>query len=217
VVQITPQLLLRAYAAGVFPMAESAASRTLQWVDPDMRGVLPLDGFHIPSSLRKVVRRKLFDIRVDTAFADVISACAESRAERPSTWINKRILDLYIELHTMGHTHSVECWQNDVLVGGLYGVRIGAAFFGESMFSHVPNASKVALVHLVARLKAGGFRLLDAQFTNPHLEQFGIVEMPREIYLRELEKAIATEASFIEFANDHFPDEVLRAAGYDIL
>ncbi len=212
-VHITPQLLLRAYAAGVFPMAEDAHARELHWVDPDIRGVMPLERFHVPHSLRKAVRHQPYDIRVDTAFADVIAACAQARPERPTTWINGRILDLYTELHGLGHANSVEAWKDGVLVGGLYGIRIGAAFFGESMFSHQTNASKIALVHLVARLKTGGFTLLDAQFTNPHLVQFGIEEVTRVKYKKMLASAIESEADFAAFKMDHLPDEVLKAAG----
>jgi leucyl/phenylalanyl-tRNA---protein transferase len=213
VVHITPQLLLRAYAAGVFPMAEDAGSRELHWVDPDIRGVMPLERFHISHSLRKAVRHQPYDIRIDTAFADVIAACAQPRPERPTTWINSRILDLYTELHGLGNAHSVEAWKNGILVGGLYGLSLGAAFFGESMFSHQTNASKIALVHLVARLKAGGFMLLDAQFTNPHLEQFGIEQITRVNYKRRLAKAIAADADFGLFKLDQAPNEVLKIAG----
>jgi leucyl/phenylalanyl-tRNA---protein transferase len=212
VVHITPQLLLRAYAAGVFPMAEDAGSRELNWVDPDIRGVLPLERFHIPHSLRKAVRHQPYTVRVDTAFSDVIAACAQPRPERPTTWINIRILDLYTELHDLGHAHSVEAWKDGTLVGGLYGIRLGAAFFGESMFSHQTNASKIALVHLVARLKAGSFMLLDAQFTNPHLEQFGIEKVARAKYKRILAKAIEAEADFGLFKSDHLAEDVLKVA-----
>ena len=150
---ITPQVLLKAYAAGVFPMAENADDPALYWVEPDERGILPLDAFHIARSLQKKVRQQHFDVRVDTAFADVIAACAKRTATRGETWINKRIISLYTQLHKINCAHSVEAWQNGELVGGLYGVKIGSAFFGESMFSRATDASKVALVHLVARLK----------------------------------------------------------------
>jgi leucyl/phenylalanyl-tRNA--protein transferase len=216
---ITPQILLRAYAAGVFPMAESAEDSTLYWVEPEFRGILPLDSFHVPRSLRKTVRRRTFEIRLDTAFGDVIAACAERTAARPSTWINAGIRSLYIQLHRMGFCHSVEAWREGRLAGGLYGVRIGAAFFGESMFSRERDASKVALVHLVARLNAGRFRLLDAQFVNDHLKQFGATEVARGKYQKSLEAALADEADFHAFGADDSPREVLllaggRAAGY---
>lgn len=209
---ITPQVLLRAYAAGVFPMAESAADGTLYWVEPEFRGVLPLDAFHVSHSLRKAVRQKRFDIRIDTAFGEVIAACAEKTPERMSTWINSRIRALYTQLHRMGFCHSVEAWQENRLVGGLYGVRIGAAFFGESMFSRESDASKVTLVHLVARLNAGRFRLLDAQFINDHLKQFGAIEVARNKYQELLEAALAGEAEFGRFDRDVEPKEVLALA-----
>ena len=161
---ITPQILLKAYAAGIFPMAESAEDTALYWIDPERRGIIPLEHFHIPRRLRKTIRHQDFDIRIDTDFEGVISACAESMPGRRSTWINQRIRSLYGELFRLGHVHTVECWRDGRLVGGLYGVRVGAVFFGESMFSRERDASKVALVHLVARLNAGGFFLLDTQF-----------------------------------------------------
>ncbi|MDP4823379.1 MAG: leucyl/phenylalanyl-tRNA--protein transferase, partial [Aestuariivirgaceae bacterium] len=190
VVKITPGILLRAYSAGLFPMAESADDPSLHWIAPELRGVIPLDGFHIPRSLAKQVRRREFEIRVDTAFDAVISGCAEARPERASTWINATIRELYNELFSLGFCHSVECWKGDRLVGGLYGVSIGTAFFGESMFSRASGASKVALVHLVARLKAGGYTLLDSQFVNPHLTQFGCVEMAQAEYKKLLVEAL---------------------------
>lgn len=199
---VTPEVLLRAYAAGVFPMAESAHDSALYWVQPDERGIFPLKSFHIPRSLRKTVRQQPFDIRVDSAFRDVIMACAAERPERPETWINKRIVSLYTSLHQMGHAHSVEAWQEGKLVGGLYGVKLGAVFFGESMFSLVPEASKVSLVHLVARLNSGGFRLLDTQFTNPHLLQFGAIGVPKAQYMDMLEDARDGEADFHAFMQD---------------
>jgi leucyl/phenylalanyl-tRNA---protein transferase len=210
---ITPQILLQAYAAGVFPMAESASDPALYWVDPDERGVLPLDGFHISRSLRKRVKQQPFEVRIDTAFAAVIAACAARSEARKETWINSRIVSLYTQLHKMGCAHSVECWQGGNLVGGLYGIRIGAAFFGESMFSRATDASKVALVHLVARLNHGGFTLLDAQFVNEHLRQFGITAVAKADYHQLLEPAIAQDAEFHTFRGDDDPDMVLRAAG----
>ncbi len=199
---ITPQVLLQAYAAGIFPMAESADDPALYWVEPEQRGVIPLEGFHISRSLRKRVKQQPFDIRIDTAFNDVIAECAAQSETRKETWINTRIVKLYTQLHKMGCAHSVECWQNNELVGGLYGIRIGAAFFGESMFSRATDASKVALVHLVARLKLGGFTLLDAQFVNPHLLQFGTKPVSKANYHKLLEPAIERDADFFKFRDD---------------
>jgi leucyl/phenylalanyl-tRNA--protein transferase len=193
---ITPQVLLKAYACGIFPMAESATDPGLFWVEPDLRGVIPLDAFHVSRSLRKELARARFELRVDTAFAEVIAACAAETLTRPKTWINHRIVRLYTGLHRLGHAHSVECWRDGELAGGLYGVRLGAAFFGESMFARQTDASKVALVHLVARLRAGGFRLLDTQFTTPHLKRFGAVDVPKARYAEMLRQAIAADADF---------------------
>lgn len=193
---ITPEILLRAYAAGIFPMAESADDPNLFWVEPEVRGVIPLANFHLPSRLARTVRADPFEIRVDTAFEEVIAACAEARPDRPDTWINTRIRELFGALHGLGHAHSVECWRDGRLVGGLYGLSLGAAFFGESMFHRATDASKVALVHLVARLKRGGYRLLDAQFQTTHLAQFGTQEVPREAYRMLLEAAVADDAEW---------------------
>jgi leucyl/phenylalanyl-tRNA--protein transferase len=193
---ITPQVLLKAYACGIFPMAESATDPGLFWVEPELRGVIPLDAFHVSRSLRKELARARFELRVDTAFAEVIAACAAETPTRPKTWINHRIVRLYSGLHRLGHAHSVECWRDGELAGGLYGVRLGAAFFGESMFARQTDASKVALVHLVARLRAGGFRLLDTQFTTPHLKRFGAVDVPKARYAEMLRQAIAADADF---------------------
>ncbi len=209
---ITPQVLLKAYSAGIFPMAESADDPALYWIEPDERGVIPLDRFHISHSLRKVVRRRSFEIRLDSAFDAVIRACAEKTETRDVTWINQRILKLYTQLHKMGCCHSVECWQDGKLVGGLYGVRIGAVFFGESMFSRATDASKVALVHLVARLNAGGFKLLDAQFLNSHLAQFGTYTVPKKQYRPILEEALDGTADFGAFAQDADVEAVLKFA-----
>jgi leucyl/phenylalanyl-tRNA---protein transferase len=206
---ITPQILLRAYAAGIFPMAESAEDNALYWVEPDERGIIPLDGLKISHSLRKSVRRRLFEVKIDHDFPAVIDECAAKAPGRNSTWINGRIRALYTQLHRMGCCHSVECWQGGDLVGGLYGVRIGAVFFGESMFSRVTDASKVALVHLVARLNYGGFRLLDAQFVNPHLERLGAIQMPRVRYHEVMEPLLSLEADFFAFDKDGDPDAVL--------
>jgi leucyl/phenylalanyl-tRNA---protein transferase len=200
--EITPKILLQAYAAGLFPMAESADDPTLHWVDPEERGIIPLDAFHVPRSLRKTVIGGEFAIRVDTAFLRVITSCAEATNDRRTTWINDRILNLYTDLHKRGSCHSVESWFEGELVGGLYGVRIGAAFFGESMFSRRTNASKVALVHLVARLNAGGFKLLDAQFMNNHLVQFGSHSLSRAKYKKQLRTALTASADFTTFKGD---------------
>jgi len=194
--RITPEILLRAYAVGLFPMAESRDDPTLFWVDPHSRGVLPLDKFHVPRRLRRVVRQGGFEVRCDVAFEATLDGCAESTERRPDTWINREIRDLYLALHRMGHAHSVETWQDGALVGGLYGVALGGAFFGESMFSRVPDASKVALVHLVARLRQGGFVLLDTQFVTDHLKRFGAIEVPRAEYRVMLSRALAVVASF---------------------
>jgi leucyl/phenylalanyl-tRNA---protein transferase len=194
---MTPEILLRAYAAGVFPMAESADDPELFWVDPRRRGILPLDAFHVPRRLRRVVRGGQFDIRVDTAFEAVLLGCAEACEKRPNTWINDEIVRLYTGLFARGAAHSVECWQRGELVGGLYGVSIAAAFFGESMFSHATDASKVALVHLAARLRLGGYRLLDTQFLTPHLARFGGIEISRAGYRRLLAEALLYRAVFL--------------------
>jgi leucyl/phenylalanyl-tRNA--protein transferase len=199
---ITPEVLLRAYACGIFPMAESADDPTLFWVEPERRGVIPLDGFHISSRLARTVRSDAFAVTVNTAFKAVISGCAAPQAGRHDTWINKRIRDLYVGLHDLGHAHSVEVWENGDLVGGLYGVSLGAAFFGESMFHRSRDASKVALVHLVARLIAGGFALLDTQYVTEHLRSFGAVEIPRRRYTALLDRAIALEADFAKLPMD---------------
>jgi leucyl/phenylalanyl-tRNA---protein transferase len=196
---ITPQLLLRAYACGIFPMSEGSDDPDLFWVEPEQRGILPLDQFHVPRSLRKSLRREPFEIRVDHNFRGVIEACAETAPGRSSTWINGKIRRLYEELHNIGHCHSIECYERNELVGGLYGVRLGAAFFGESMFSRRPDASKIALVHLVARLRMGGFVLLDTQFTTGHLQRFGAIEVPRNEYAKMLENAIQADADFFAY------------------
>ncbi|QUS39810.1 leucyl/phenylalanyl-tRNA--protein transferase [Tardiphaga alba] len=193
---ITPELLLRAYACGIFPMSESADDPGLFWVEPEIRGVIPLDGFRISSRLARTVRSDAFTVTVDSAFKRVMSECAAPKPDREDTWINKRIRDLYGALHEMGHAHSVEVWQNDDLVGGLYGVSLGRAFFGESMFHHARDASKVALVHLVARLIAGNYGLLDTQYVTDHLRSFGAVEVPRDRYRQLLDAALDDVADF---------------------
>ena len=195
-VEITPEILLRAYAAGIFPMAEDADDPTLFWVEPQRRGVIPLDGVHVPRRLARTVRQDLYEIRIDTDFEGVIAGCAAPAEDRERTWINERIRRLYGELYELGHCHTVEAWSEGRLVGGLYGVRLGAAFFGESMFHVARDASKVAFVHLCARLKAGGFRLLDAQFVTDHLATLGAVEIARRDYARMLTDAVAAEADW---------------------
>lgn len=192
---LTPQLLLRAYSIGLFPMADSADDPEIFWVEPEIRGILPLNQFHVSRSLRKAIKQQPFEIRRNYAFSDVVAMCAESAPDRPNTWINATIKELYAELHQMGHAHSVEAWQGERLVGGLYGVSLGAAFFGESMFSRETNASKICLVHLVEHLNARGFRLLDTQFTTEHLKTFGAIDVPKEQYLLMLKEAIAPPAA----------------------
>ena len=194
--RIPPDLLLKAYASGVFPMAESASDPEVFWVRPESRGVIPLDAFHVPKSLAKIVRQNRFEVTIDRNFEAVIDACAEERDERKSTWINAAIREAYIELHRRGHCHSVEAWREGQLAGGLYGVKLGRAFFGESMFSRETDASKVCLVHLVERLRERGFLLLDTQFTTDHLKRFGAIDVPRGKYEKLLEKALREEAVF---------------------
>lgn len=194
--KLTPELLLKAYAAGVFPMAQSRNDRHVFWVDPKIRGVLPLDRFHVPRSLMKLLRKNPFEIRVNTAFDQVIAQCAEAWKNRRDTWINSEIVKAYTQLHRMGFVHSIEVWLNGKLVGGLYGVALGGAFFGESMFSRATDASKVALVYLVEQLKAGGFKLLDTQFVTDHLRRFGVIEIPARRYLEMLEDALTAKARF---------------------
>lgn len=208
---LTPDLLLRAYASGYFPMGETADDPTLFWVEPEFRALIPLDGFHLPKRLARSVRGAPYDIRIDTAFRDVMEACAEPAPGRRKTWINRPILELYTALHRLGHAHSVEAWQGGLLVGGLYGVSLGAAFFGESMFARARDASKIALVHLVARLIVGGYRLLDAQFMTEHLRQFGTVEIKQADYLVLLADAVARDADFRALAEDAPPQLVLQS------
>lgn len=193
---IPTDLLLKAYASGVFPMAESATDPEVFWVRPETRGVIPLNSFHVPHSLAKTIRQGRFDLRIDSDFEATIDACAERRAGRLSTWINGPIREAYTRLHRIGHAHSVEAWQDDELVGGLYGVSLGRAFFGESMFSRETDASKVCLVHLVERLRARRFVLLDTQFTTDHLKRFGAIDVPRASYEKLLIEALTGEATF---------------------
>lgn len=193
---LTPEILLSAYAQGLFPMGERRDDPTLYWVSPEKRGVIPLDGFHVPKRLARTIRSNHFRVTSDRAFVEVMHACAAPAPGREQTWINDEILRLYTALHTGGHAHSVECWEDEELVGGLYGVSLGGAFFGESMFSIVRDASKVALVALVDMLRGGGFTLLDTQFLTSHLAQFGAYEIPREEYLGLLHTAIAQPAKW---------------------
>ena len=188
--------LLACYRRGVFPMADSRDDPRLFLVDPELRGILPLEAFHIPKRLKRRVVQDPYRVSFDTAFTRVIEACGEPHDGRPNTWINSSILNLYSALHREGHAHSVECWDGDRLVGGLYGIALGGAFFGESMFSRATDASKIALVHLVARLIDHGFVLLDAQFQNPHLEQFGLIEITRAEFRTRLKRALKVAASF---------------------
>ena len=199
---ITPDMVLYAYANGMFPMADNAQSEDLYWYDPPLRGQLSISNLHVPRKLRKTLRKYPYEIRVNTAFQDVIAACAEKHATRPETWINPQIIELFTTLHDMGFAHSVEAWEKDKktgaekLVGGVYGLALGAAFFGESMFSRATDASKIALVHLTARLWKQGFQIFDTQFINDHLKQFGIYEIPQAEYKENLAKALQKEAVF---------------------
>ena len=194
--ELTPDMLLRAYAIGVFPMAEDRDDPELFWVDPRMRGIIPLDDFHVPRRLKRTLRSGQFHVTFDHAFEEVIEGCAETTETRPRTWINDRIVTLYTSLFHLRNAHSVECWHDGELVGGLYGVSLGGAVFGESMFSRKRDASKVALVHLIARLRSCGFLLLDAQFTTDHLSQFGAREIPRKEYRIKLAEALNIDAHF---------------------
>lgn len=189
---ITPELLLQAYANGVFPMADSASSAEVYWVDPTHRGVFPLDGFHISRSLRRAIKRADYDIRINSDFPRTVANCAN----REDTWINAEIFELYSELHRLGFAHSVEVWRGDQMFGGVYGVALGAAFFGESMFSTATNGSKIALAYLIHRLTAGGFDLFDTQFITPHLASLGAIEIPRDTYHDRLFPAVTKTANF---------------------
>ena len=204
--ELTPTLILRAYAAGVFPMADGAETEGVFWVEPRQRGVFPLEAFHVPRRLARTVRSDRFSVTIDQDFEAVIDACAD----RDETWINGDIRRLYVALHRMGYAHSVETRLAGRLVGGLYGVRMGGAFFGESMFHRETDASKVALVHLVARLKAGGFTLLDSQFTTDHLSRFGAVSIPRDQYRAELDAALRLQAEFFALPQDASGAEALQ-------
>ena len=208
--EITPQVLLKAYACGIFPMAESAHDPALYWIEPQARGILPLRHVHVPKRLRRTIRQAPYEVLIDTDFRGVLDGCAQSRPGRRSTWINQRIRALYGELFELGHCHTVEIWHDRRLVGGLYGVELGGAFFGESMFSDRRDASKIALVHLCARLVHGGFTLLDTQFVTDHLRQFGTVEVDRAEFHRELEKALKVKADFFRLEVSPSPERVLQ-------
>jgi leucyl/phenylalanyl-tRNA---protein transferase len=207
--EITPDILLRAYAMGIFPMSDGRDDREIHWIDPRRRGVLPLDGFHISRSLAKRIRSDAFRATVDTAFEAVVEACAD----RGETWISHRIRRLYTQLHALGFAHSVEIWKADQLVGGVYGVTLGAAFFGESMFSRATDGSKIALAFAVHRLRAGGFRLFDTQFLTPHLKTLGAVEIARAEYHRRLAEALGSEATFAPEGYSPSPSDVAASAG----
>jgi leucyl/phenylalanyl-tRNA--protein transferase len=208
-IEITPQVLLKAYSCGIFPMAESADDPALYWIEPQNRGILPLETVHVPKRLARTVRQGELRVSIDTDYDGVIEGCAAERAGRRSTWINGRIRGLYRELFRLGHCHTVEVWEGERLVGGLYGVALGGAFFGESMFSYVRDASKIALVHLCGRLIGGGFTLLDTQFVTEHLRQFGTIEIDREDFHHHLDHALLQQADFLRVPVDATGAEIL--------
>jgi leucyl/phenylalanyl-tRNA--protein transferase len=212
-IEITPQVLLKAYACGIFPMAESADDPALYWIEPPLRGILPLNDVHVPRRLARTVRQGTFEVRIDSDFEGVINGCAASRPGRRTTWINTKIRSLYRELYNTGYCHTVEAYSGGHLVGGLYGVALNGAFFGESMFSYERDASKVALVYLCSRLVAGGFTLLDTQFVTEHLKQFGALEIGRAQFHALLERALAHRADFGAMRADAGAEEVLGALG----
>ncbi|GAA4221751.1 hypothetical protein GCM10022253_28530 [Sphingomonas endophytica] len=209
---LDPGLLLGAYSVGVFPMADSRDATSIYWVEPRRRAILPLDGFHLSRSLRRVIAADRFRVTVDRAFERIIALCAESAADRPDTWINAMIEEAFVRLHALGHAHSVECWDGERLVGGLYGLAVGRAFFGESMVSRAPNASKVAIASLVARLRAGGFSLLDCQFMTTHLSSLGAQEIDRADYMELLGAALSSTGSSAA-PSSAAPDAAATAAG----
>lgn len=210
--KLSSELVLQAYKAGIFPMSPSADSLRIQWYDPPMRGILPLEDFYVPKRLRKTIRKGSFTVTVNRDFPAVMRACAQKTPARPQTWINAEILETYIVLHKEGWAHSIEAWRGDELAGGLYGIALGGAFFGESMFSRVTDASKVALVHLAARLRWRGFTLLDTQFINDHLLQFGAIEIPRALYRQRLKAALGEKA---EFCGDYSPSD-FSSSGFGV-
>jgi len=208
-IEITPQVLLKAYSCGIFPMAESAEDPALYWIEPQQRGLLPLESIHVPRRLARTMRQADYEVRCDSDFDAVIRGCAASKPGRRSTWINTRIRRLYRDLYDMGHCHTVEVWSDGEIAGGLYGVALGGAFFGESMFSNARDASKIALVHLCARLKFGGFTLLDTQFVTEHLRQFGTIEVDRREFHHRLEAALQIDADFGRLPADASTEMVL--------
>jgi len=208
-IDITAQVLLKAYSCGIFPMAESAEDSALYWIEPEHRGIVPLDGVHVPRKLARTIRQGAFELRIDHDYDGILDGCALSRPGRATTWINKRIRDLYRDLFDGGHCHTVEVWRDEELVGGLYGVALGGAFFGESMFSSARDTSKIALIYLVARLIEGGFLLLDTQFVTDHLRQFGTIEIERDQFHERLEAALAVKADFHALAEDASAQTVL--------
>lgn len=211
--KITTELIIAAYSQGVFPMAEKATSTDVYWVDPEMRGIIPLDKFHLSKKLSQNIRKRKFEIRVDTDFDQVIRGCAASyaTAKREETWINNQIITLYGKLFEQGIVHTIESWQNNKLVGGLYGLSLGGAFCGESMFHTVTDASKVALAYLVARLKVGNYKLLDTQFITSHLSQFGAMEIPRHDYKMRLKEALKIKTDFYSLTSDASPETILQS------
>lgn len=210
---LNPIDLLAAYASGIFPMAESVKDDDVFWVDPDYRGILPLHAFHLPRRLKRRLRQNPFRVTINSDFGGTMRACQAPTADRPESWINETILHAYTELHMMGHAHSIECYQDEELVGGLYGVSLAGAFFGESMFSRATDASKIALTYLVARLKHGGFSLLDCQFKTDHLAQFGVVEVPRGRYHTGLQTALEKPGNIYSLPEYISPEEVLQIIG----
>lgn len=209
-IELSPELLLRAYTIGVFPMAESRNSSAISWIDPRSRGVLPLDGVHVPRSLKKTLRKNKFSIRCNTAFADVVKECARRTRGRDETWINNPIERAVNELHTMGFAFSIESWDDEGLAGGLYGIALGGIFFGESMFSRRTDASKVALMHLIARLRLGRFKMLDTQFITDHLTRFGAIEIPARDFQQKLDSALAAHGHLAQFTDDETVMEELE-------
>ncbi len=207
--EITPEVLLKAYACGIFPMAEAADDPALYWIEPERRGILPLDRLHVPTRLKRTIKQHQFDVRIDSDFEAVIGGCGAERPGRQTTWINDKIRGLCRSLFQMGYCHTVESWRDGQLVGGLYGVSLGGVFFGESMFSTERDASKVALTHLAARLIFGGYRLLDCQFVTDHLRQFGTVEINRAEFHVHLEKALASTGQFLRLPADTSGAEIL--------
>jgi len=210
-IEITPEVLLKAYACGIFPMAESADDPALYWIEPEKRGIIPIDRFHVPMRLARTVRSDRFLVTINRDFDGVIDGCAAALPNRPRTWINERIRALYRKLYERRHCHSIEVYEDGELVGGLYGVTLGRAYFGESMFHRARDASKVALVHLTARLKAGGFRLLDTQFVTDHLKIFGAVEVPRRQYHKLLEAALIGDSDFLALGKGPLAGEQVLA------